>query len=110
MDKVAIQFHKQRFIWWNAFKSAINIKGYDYYKPPGELKYRYPAPGSCAQDEEDHPNLYKKHWKTPYRESPYNIQKKEKMIDEEENSERYTSSIPVLDPNNEDDAAILREP
>jgi hypothetical protein len=49
------------------------VKGYNYYKPPPEIKYRYPAPGSAPHDEVDHPNLYKKHWKTPYRESPYNI-------------------------------------
>jgi len=49
------------------------VKGYNYYKPPPEIKYRYPAPGSAPHDQNDHPNLYKAHWKTPYRESPYNI-------------------------------------
>ena len=52
---------------------GINLKGYNYYKPPPELKYRYPAPGSHAIDRESYPNVFKKHWKTPYRESPYNI-------------------------------------
>jgi len=31
---------------WNAFREAVNIPGYEYYKPPPEIKYRYPAPGS----------------------------------------------------------------
>lgn len=49
------------------------MKGHKYYDIPKEIKYRYPAPGSCPLDVEDHPNLYKKHWKTPFRHSPYNI-------------------------------------
>lgn len=85
------------------------MKGYGYYKPPPEIKYRYPAPGSCALDEVDHPNLYKKHWKTPYRESPYNIQKKEKKMSDEENTQLYASSFPEFDPNDYCDQLIMRE-
>ena len=53
--------------------------------------------------------MYKKHWKTPYRESPYNIQKREKRITDEENVEVYASSFPELDPNDVYDRAIMRE-
>jgi len=73
MDKVVGRLNQTRLNWWQAFKQGVNLKGYNYYKPPPELKYRYPAPGSAPLDPVDHPNLYKKHWKTPYRESPYNI-------------------------------------
>ncbi len=73
MDKFIGKINKTRINWWDTFKNAISIPGYHYYKVPPELHYRYPAPGSCPHDPDDHPNLYKKHWKTPYRESPYNI-------------------------------------
>jgi len=73
MDKVVAKLNTTRHNWWEAFKLSISIKGYKYYKPPPELKYRYPAPGSVPHQEVDHPHLYKKHWKTPYRESNYNI-------------------------------------
>jgi hypothetical protein len=53
--------------------------------------------------------MYKKHWKTPYRESTYNIQKKDRMITDEENVELYTSGIPEFDPNNVYDQLIMRE-
>lgn len=99
MDKLLGKLNQTRLNWYQAFKGGIGIKGYDYYKPPGEIKYRYPAPGSCPHDEVDHPHLYKKHWKTPYRESPYNIQKKERLITDEENVEIYASAIPEFDPN-----------
>lgn len=99
MDKIVGKLNQTRANWWEAFKLGISIKGYKYYKPPPELKYRYPAPGSCALDESDHPNLYKAHWKTPYRESPYNIQKKERPIKDDENVEVSASSFPEFDPN-----------
>jgi len=73
VDKVVAKLSNTRHNWWEAFKLGISIKGYKYYKPPPELKYRYPAPGSCDHSEVDNPHLYKKHWKTPYRESNYNI-------------------------------------
>lgn len=94
MDKVLGKINQTRLNWWQAFKLGINLKGYNYYKPPPEIKYRYPAPGSSPHDEVDHPHLYKKHWKTPYRESPYNIQKKEKKVPDEINSEYYVSEFP----------------
>ena len=105
MDKVLGKVNQTRLNWYNAFKNGVNLKGYGYYKPPAELKYRYPAPGSAPLDEVDH----KKHWKTPFRESPYNIQKKEKLITDEENVELFTSAIPEFDPNDHFDSLVLRE-
>ena len=109
MDKVLGKLNQTRLNWYQAFKGGISVKGYDYYKHPAELKYRYPAPGSCPLDEADHPHLYKKHWKTPYRESPYNIQKREKRITDEENVEVYASSFPEFDPSDYHDQLIMRE-
>lgn len=109
MDKVLGKINQTRLNWYQAFKGGIGIKGYDYYKHPAELKYRYPAPGSCALDEVDHPHLYKKHWKTPYRESPYNIQKRERRITDEEGTETFASHFPEFDPTNFDDQALMRE-
>lgn len=100
MDKVLGKINQTRLNWYQAIKGGIGIKGYAYYKPPAELKYRYPAPGSCPIDEVDHPHLYKKHWKTTYRESPYNIRPKERIITDAENVEVYASAIPEFDPNN----------
>ena len=94
MDKIATKLNKTRLNWWEALKLSVNIRGYEYYKPPPEIKYRYPAPGSCAPTEADQPHLFKKHWKTPYRESPYNIQKKERHLTEAENTEVYVSEFP----------------
>ena len=85
VDKVVRKLSRTKENMWQAFKLAVNIKGYEYYKPPPELRYRYPAPGSSPHLEVDHPHLYKKHWKTPYRDSPLNIQKKEKKMPGEEN-------------------------
>jgi hypothetical protein len=59
---------------------GCNIKGYEYYKMPDEVRMRYPAPGSVALDESSYPHLFKKHWKTPFRDSPYNIRRKEKKV------------------------------
>jgi hypothetical protein len=64
---------KARADAWSAFKAAISIKGYKYYVPPKELKFRYPSPGSCPLDVEDYPHLYKLDWKTPFRYSEYNV-------------------------------------
>jgi hypothetical protein len=109
MDKVLGKINQTRLNWWQAFKLGCNLKGYDYYKPPPEIKYRYPAPGSVPQDEDNYHHLFKKHYKTPYRDSPYNIQKKEKIPTIEENTEISASSIPNLDPNNPYDALLLRQ-
>ena len=94
VDKVVKRITKSKNDLWQAFKLSVNIKGYEYYKPPPELRYRYPAPGSCPQLEVDNPNLYKPHYKTPYRNSPYNIQKIEKKITDKENMEMSISSFP----------------
>lgn len=77
-DKVVNAVYKTRKELWNSFKQAISIKGYHYYQPPPEVKYRYPAPGSCAFDQEDHFHMYKNDWKEPFRTSEYNISRKEK--------------------------------
>ena len=57
----------------------------------------------------DHPNLYKKHWKTPFRDSPYNVQPQERTITDEENCEVYTPTKPQFDPNNKFDRLVSRE-
>ncbi len=109
MDKVLGKINNTRLNWWQAVKMGINLKGYDYYKHPAELKYRYPAPGSVPHSNVDHPHLYKKHWKTPFRESTHNIQKKEKKYTDDENSRHYYGNIPEFDPNDYYDQLIMRE-
>jgi hypothetical protein len=47
MEKLATKINKTRLNWWVSFKEGLKIKGYEYYQPPPELRYRYPAPGSC---------------------------------------------------------------
>lgn len=84
MDKVVNTVKKTRADMWGAFKAGLSIKGYKYYEPPSQIKYRYPAPGSCSLDHLDHPNLYKNDWKTPFRQSDYNIQKIELVYDDED--------------------------
>lgn len=84
--------------WFEAFKLAGSVKGHKYYAIPEAIKYRYPAPGSCPMDVEDHPNLYKKHWKTPFRSSPYNIRQKEKTYTTAENTDHFIGEIPTIDP------------
>ena len=76
---------------------SVSVKGHDYYEIPEEIKYRYPAPGSCPLDQSDHPNLYKKHWKTPFRESNYNIRQKEKTYTTAENTDHFIAKIPAFD-------------
>lgn len=56
-------------------KTSLELKGYTYYLPPPEVKYRYPAPGSCSMNETDRFWMYKTDWKMPYRTSAFNIQK-----------------------------------
>jgi hypothetical protein len=109
VDKVVAKLNTTRHNWWEAFKLGISIKGYKYYQPPPELKYRYPAPGSSPHSEVDHPHLFKKHWKTPYRESNYNIRNKEKAIPDDVMTEVSASSFPEFDPNEYYDQLILRE-
>lgn len=64
---------KSRADAWSAFKKGISIPGYRYYKPHDEIKYRYPAPGSCDFNEVDKAHMYKLDWKQPFRTSEYNI-------------------------------------
>ena len=100
-DKIAKAANRARFDMWQSFKNGLKIKGYEYYEPPQELTYRYPAPGSCPLDELDHPNLYKNDWKTPFRTSEYNISKIEQVYDDEDprQATSYVSFKPTLDPN-----------
>jgi hypothetical protein len=80
VDKILTKASQTRKNWYEAFKMGCNIKGYEYYKYPDEIRYRYPAPGSVALDEVSYPHLFKKHWKIPFRDSPYNIRRKEKKV------------------------------
>ena len=93
MDKLVKNIKRVRGDTWGAFKEAISIPGYKYYVPPPEIKYRYPAPGSCALEESDHPNLYKNDWKTPFRHSDYNISKVEIRLrdDDPAQAENYVN-------------------
>ena len=84
VDRVITAGKKARRDAWAAFKTGLQIKGYKYYQPPEQIKYRYPAPGSCPLDVADHPNLYKNDWKTPFRNSDYNIQKVEWSYDDDD--------------------------
>ena len=109
VDKIVKSVHTTRKNWWEAFKMACNIHGYNYYEIPPELRYRYPAPGSCALEEVDHPNLYKKHWKTPFRDSVFNIRQKEKKVSHEVNTQHIISEFPTLDLSNPLHAEIAKE-
>jgi len=77
---------------------------------PDEIRYRYPAPGSCTHDHHSYPHLYKKHWKTPFRDSPYNIRKKEKKIPKEINTATYISKLVTWDPETEPEVAGAQQP
>ena len=102
VDKVLQKARATRKNWFEAAKMAVNIKGQSYYDIPDALMYRYPAPGSCPLDESDHPNLYKKHWKTPFRSSPYNIRQKEKTYTTAENTEHFIAELPEIDASSSD--------
>jgi len=99
VDRVVNAVKKSRADMWGAFKRGISITGYRYYDIPPEIKYRYPAPGSCDLSVEDHPNLYKNDWKTPYRMSDYNISKPEVTIrdDDPMSAENCYAFIPKFD-------------
>ena len=83
--------------WWRALRAAGQVRGHAYYEIPKEIKYRYPAPGSCPLDRNDHPNLFKEHWKQPFRGSIYNIRPIEKKL-RDEGTERFIAEIPTFDP------------
>ena len=99
MEKVVTTFRATRDRWYETFKLARGVRGHQYYKIPDGIKYRYPAPGSGPHGRDDHPNLFKPHWKTPYRDSPYNIRPKEKHYDDMENTIHYMGQIPHFDAN-----------
>jgi len=93
VDKIVNKVYQTRNNWYSAFKSSIQIKGYKYYEIPGELRYRYPSPGSVAMDEVSYPHLYKKHWKISFKESPHNIRRKEVKVRQSENTEHVISGL-----------------
>ena len=101
MDKLISRVSSTRKGMWASFKKGIDVPGYHYYEAPKELKYRYPAPGSQPFYEEDHFNLYKEDWKTPFRMSEFNIQKIESTLDDEDprsNMTYHNPRPPKLDP------------
>lgn len=79
---------------------------------PKELKFRYPAPGSCPRNEADRPHLFKKDWKTSFKDSHYNIRPARKMQGfEDRHSYYYVGGGPqVLDPNNPKHQDVLKGP
>ena len=99
-DKVIKFVKKGRADVWHAFKRGISITGYRYYDIPQNLKYRYPAPGSCPMDEIDHPNLYDNDWKLPYRNSIHNIRKIELSYEDDDPrmNVNYVPAKPTWDP------------
>ncbi len=76
MSRVVRKIKETRHNWWEGLKFFCRLRGYKYYKPPKELKYRYPAPGSVPHTQEDKPHLYKLDYKTPFRDSQFNIREK----------------------------------
>jgi hypothetical protein len=102
MDKVLSKAAKTRETWWTAIKVFARLKGYHYYMPPKELKYRYPAPGSVKHTEKDMPHLFKQHWKNSFRDSPYNIRPKEKLLSSQDVPAYMIKQKHLnFDPNNE---------
>lgn len=110
MDKILKRVKKVRNNWSEAFKVSVNIHGYNYYDLPGELRYRYPAPGSCALDKTSHLHLFKNHWKVPFRDSHFNVRAIPLKTTWPDETDHYISEFPSLDPNNEDHAELLKEP
>jgi hypothetical protein len=98
-DKIVRAVKKSRADVWSSFKKGISITGYKYYKPPAEIKYRYPAPGSCALDNTDHRHMYRLDWKTPFRQSDYNVRSKELQFadDDPRSATNYVAAIPEFD-------------
>lgn len=109
MDRIVKRVNQTRTNWLEAFKVSCNIHGYNYYDIPENLRYRYPAPGSCALEKHSYPHLFKKHWKTPFRDSNYNLRMREHNISWEDDAETYISEVPHLDPNKPLDAEILKQ-
>jgi hypothetical protein len=109
MNRLVKAAKNTRTNWMEAFKVSMNIHGYAYYDIPDNLRYRYPAPGSCDLAKHDHPNLYKRHWKTPFRDSNLNIRMKEKRMPWADETEHFISEMPSLDPANEQDREYLKQ-
>ena len=112
MDKVVSKVKRVRFNWWEAFKKSVRIPGYAYYKVPAEVKYRYPAPGSVPNDPINKPNLYKHDWKTPFRDSKYNVRVKDLPRKENIEYDAYLLgySSTELDPSIESHRLVLQGP
>lgn len=98
-DKIVNAVKKSRADVWSSFKKGISITGYKYYKPHDEVKYRYPAPGSCALDNVDRRHMYKLDWKTPFRVSEYNVRSQELRYDDDDprTAANYVAAIPEFD-------------
>lgn len=96
VDKVASKAYQVRNNWYGAFCQFVRIKGYQYYEIPEHIRYRYPAPGSVAMEEKSYPHLFKKHWKTPFRDSHFNIRTKDKLVPMEECAMTKLSAMPDL--------------
>ena len=90
---------KGRSDMWHALKKSLRPDGYNYYEIPTNLKYRYPAPGSCPLDEVDHPNLYDNDWKLPFRNSVHNIRPIELSYEDNDPrmNDNYISAKPSWD-------------
>ena len=110
VDKVVKRANQTRKNWYDAFKMGLSIKGYEYYQPPAEIRYRYPAPGSVNLDDSSYPHLFKKHWKTPFRDSHFNIRVKEKQLTMEENTQHHISALVEFDPVTEPHYAGQQKP
>jgi hypothetical protein len=95
-NRVVKKVYEVRNNWYAAFCQGIALKGYEYYKIPENIKYRYPAPGSVPHDEVSYPHLFKKHWKTPFRDSHFNIRAKEHQLTLEENTRTYITGFPDM--------------
>jgi hypothetical protein len=89
---------------------GLSIKGYEYYKIPEEIRFRYPAPGSVALDDSSYPHLFKKHWKTPFRDSHFNIRPLEKKLEQDENTKHYISGLVTFNPDTEPHLAGMQMP
>lgn len=109
MNRLINKAQSTRKNWFEAFKVSCNIHGYEYYEMPAEIRYRYPAPGSGALDSTSYPHLFKKHWKTPFRDSQFNIRQKPKTISMEDDAIHYISKLPELDAENPAHANMLKE-
>lgn len=111
MERIITKVKTVRHNWWEAFKQAIKLRGYEYYKGPKEIKFRYPAPGSVPQDMKSRPNLYKHDWKTPFKESTFDIRAKDVRTDIANQYQAYIEGKEhVLDPKNPQHFNVLQGP